>query len=247
VVAGLLACRAMRGTKLLLPVVAVVLAATAGPASAAGETYDQYSLMYQKSAGQLADMADTPASQWAWRPGDAGASVIRWDLPSHWDDPADGLEHFVRDGDWLYLDGYENQSTGTYNPQRVTSEQVGDAACANLRALPSHGGQQHYVRWNIPAQWYCLIADTPAGAVRFRHQQTWSPPTTCQTRFFGAVRCIEQHEKWWDDNGHPFSLRIERSQFVGKGLGMGLMIHSTIADGEPIDWRADLRYVWTWT
>ena len=240
----------MRGITAIVPVVAVVLVATAGSASAAGETYDQYSLMYQKSAGQLVDSAGTPASQWAWRPGDAGQSVIRWDLPSNWDNPADGLEHFVRDGDWLYLDGYENQSTGTFNPQRVTSERVGDANCANLVELPSHGGQQHYVRWNIPAQGYCLVAEgtitTPAGAVKFKHQQVWSPPTTCQTRFFGAVRCVQQHEKWWDDNGHPYSLRIERSAFLGKGLGMGLAIHSTVGDGVPIDWRADLRNVWTW-
>jgi hypothetical protein len=240
----------MRGIAAVLPVVAVVLVATTGTASAAGETYDQYSLIYQKSAGQLVDTAGTPASQWAWRPGDAGQSVIRWDLPANWNNPADGLEHFVRDGDWLYLDGYENQSSGTYNPQRVTSEQIGDANCANLRDLPSHGGQQHYVRWNIPAEGYCLVAEgtinTPAGAVTFKHQQVWSPPTTCQTKFFGAVRCVQQHEKWWDDNGHPYSLRIERSAFLGKGLGMGLAIHTTFDGGKPIDWRADLKNVWTW-
>jgi hypothetical protein len=68
--------------------------------------------------------------------------VIRWDLPANWNNPGDGQEHFVRDGDWLYLDGYENQSTGVYNPQRVTSERIGDANCANPRNLPSHGGQQ---------------------------------------------------------------------------------------------------------
>jgi len=241
----------MRGIRVVLPVVALVLGMTAPTASAAGETYDQYSLIYQRSAGQLVDTAGTPASQWAWRPGDAGESVIRWDLPANWDNPADGLEHFVRDGDWLYLDGYENQSTGAYNPQRVTSERIGDANCGNLKDLPSHGGRQHYVRWTIPGLGYCLVAEgtinTPAGSVRFRHQQVWSPPTTCRTRFFGAVRCVEQHEKWWDDNGHPYSLRIERSQFIGKGLGMGLAIHSTVGDGVPIDWRADLRHVWTWS
>jgi hypothetical protein len=243
----------MRGHKAVLTAVAVVLLVIpAAPAASAPavETYDQYSLMYQKSAGQLVDSAGTPASQWAWRPGAGGASVIRWATPSEWDKPGDGLEHFVRDGDWLYLDGYENQSSGTYNPQRVTSEQLGDAACAGLAALPSHGAQQHYVRWNIPASGYCLIAEgtinTPAGQVRFRHEQRWSPPRTCSTKFFGSVRCVEQHEKWWDDNGHPFSLRIERSAFLGQGLGMGLAIHSTVGDGKPIDWRADLRYVWQW-
>jgi hypothetical protein len=226
----------------------LVVSVTSGAAIA--ETYDQYSLLYNRSAGQLVDTAGTPASQWAWKPGAGGTSVIRWATPADWDKPGDGLEHFVRDGDWLYLDGYENTSTGTYNPQRVTSEQIGDGACANLRPLASHGGQQHYAQWTIPSQPYCLIADgtitTPAGTVRFRHQQVWSPPTTCQTKYFGAVRCVKQTESWWDDNGHPFGLRITRSAYLGKGLGMGLAIHSTVANGQPIDWRADLRHVWNW-
>ncbi|KAA9158074.1 hypothetical protein FPZ12_023495 [Amycolatopsis acidicola] len=241
----------MRGIKNLLFVLFVaVLASTAGTASAGEETYDQFSLLYQKSAGQLVDGAGTPASQWAWNPGDDGTSVIRWDAPSHWNNPGDGLEHFVRDGDWLYLDGYENQSTGTYNVQRVTSEQIGDVNCAGLTDLPGHGGQQHYVRWTVPAQGYCLVAQgtitTPAGVVTFKHQQVWYPAGDCQTRFFGTVRCVQQHEQWWDDNGHPFSLRIERSVFLGEGLGMGLSIHSTVGDGVPIDWTADLKNVWTW-
>ncbi|SDM42602.1 hypothetical protein SAMN04489726_1555 [Allokutzneria albata] len=228
--------------------VALLLSVVPGPAA---ETYDEFSMMYNKSAGLVVDSAGNPASQWAWRPEGSGKSVIRWDAPSNWNRPGDGLEHFVRDGDWLYLDVYENQSTGTYNPQRVTSEQVGDGDCANLRPLPSRNGRQHYAQWTIPAHAYCLIAEgtitTPQGVVRFRHRQVWSPPTTCQTRFHGAVRCVRQTESWWDDNGHPFQLRIERSQHLGKGLGMGLAIHSTVGGGKPIDWRADLRNVWTWT
>jgi hypothetical protein len=237
------------GAALALAIAAVT--ATAAPAAAApAETYDQYSLLGQRAAGQLVDSAGRPASQWAWRPTGAGTSEIRWDEPKNWNNPATGIEHFVRDGDWLYLDGYADDLHHVYNTQRVTSEQIGDGACGNLRPLPSHGGQQHYVRWTIPTEAYCLIAKgtikSPGGVVTFEHRQVWTPATNCATRFQGTVRCIEQHETWSDDNGHPFSVRIDRTQKIGKGVGMGLAIHSTVGDGKPIDWRADLRNRWTW-
>ncbi|MFC4942737.1 hypothetical protein [Pseudonocardia sp. GCM10023141] len=228
----------------------LVIGAVTGTADAAGETYDQYSLMSSRSAGQLVDTAGAPASQWAWNPTGAGRSEIRWDTPANWNNPATGVEHFVHDGDWVYLDGYEDKGTGAYNPQRVTSEQVGDGDCAHLVSLPSHGGQQHYVRWTVPTAAYCLIADgtitTAAGVVHFRHRQIWRPATTCATRFLGTVACIEQQETWWDDNGHPMRMQIDRTQKLGRGKGPGLQIHATVGEGKPIDWTADLRYTWTW-
>jgi hypothetical protein len=111
------------------------------------------------------------------------------------------------------LDGYSSgQGQPVTEVQRVTSEMIGDASCGNMRPLPSDGGRQHYVTWNISALAYCLdavgtITSTVNGSVvHFEHKQQWGPPAPCSNAYLSGQTCITQHERWWDDNGHPYGL-----------------------------------------
>src|SRR3954468_15012170 len=97
---------------ILLSAAMVVAAATAlsvaRPSDAAApaptaETYGQYSLMFEKSAGQYW-AGGTAAGQWAWTPLTATTSDISWGDPKSW--PPKSAEHFIHDGDWVLLDGY---------------------------------------------------------------------------------------------------------------------------------------------
>ena len=100
----------------------------------AAEDYGQYSLMFERSAGQYF-AGQTAAGQWAWTPLSATESDISWGDPKTW--PPKSAEHFIHDGEWVLLDGYND---GAGRPltqiQRVTSEKVGDANCANLQRSP---------------------------------------------------------------------------------------------------------------
>ena len=48
--------------------------------------------------------------------------------------------------------------------------------------------------------------------------------------------------QWWDDNGHPYGLQLDRTQYIARGLGMAFEIRQTY----PSAWLADGRYYWTW-
>jgi hypothetical protein len=147
------------------------------------------------------------------------------------------------------LDGYSSgQGQPVTEVQRVTSEMIGDASCGNMRPLPSDGGRQHYVTWNISALAYCLdavgtITSTVNGSVvHFEHKQQWGPPAPCSNAYLSGQTCITQHERWWDDNGHPYGLVLNRTQYIARGLGMAFEIRQTY----PISWSADGRYYWPW-
>ncbi|GAB2556432.1 hypothetical protein GCM10027269_07410 [Kribbella endophytica] len=230
--------------KIVALLAAVLLASGAPSAVAASENYAQYSLMFERSAGQYW-AGGTAAGQWAWTPLTATTADISWGDPKAW--PPKSAEHFLRDGDWVLLDGYND---GAGRPltqvQRVTSEKLGDATCAGMKPIPSAGGRQHYVKWTIPAAGYCLDATgtikPPNGSttVNFRHLQKWLPPHPCSNPSFANQTCITQVEQWWDDNNHPYSLQLSRSLELARGLGMAFTNHTTV----PVNWNADARYYW---
>ncbi|HET6299078.1 MAG TPA: hypothetical protein VFG33_37260 [Kribbella sp.] len=232
---------------LLLTVVASTAPAGAARASAVqaeAENYGQYSLMFEKAAGQYW-AGGAAAGQWAWTPLSATTSDISWGDPATW--PPKSAERFIHDGDWVLLDGYND---GAGRPltqiQRVTSEKLGDANCAGMSPIPSAGGKQHYVKWNIPATGYCLDAvgtiKPPNGSttVNFRHLQKWSPPHPCSNTYFTNQTCITQFEQWWDDNQHPYALQLQRTLEIARGLGPAFTNHTTT----PITWTANARYYW---
>jgi hypothetical protein len=238
----------MRGWRVLVAVVVAAGVAVVAPGGAAqaAETYGDYSLMFSRSAGQYWSGSQV-GGQWAWSPQSATVSDISWGDPASW--PPSYAERLVRSGDWVELDGYsDGQGKPVTEVQRVTSETIGDAACANMTPLASDGGRQHYARWTIPAAGYCLdatgtITSTVNGSVvHFRHRQVWGAPAGCSNAYFSGQRCITQHEQWWDDNGHPYGLQIDRTQYIARGLGMAFKIPTTV----PITWTADGRYYWTW-
>jgi hypothetical protein len=217
--------------------------ATAAPS----DDYSEYSLMTQRHAGQLYS-GGSPAGQWSWTPR-GGESEVWWGDPSKW--PPDSAEHFIHAGGWVLLDGYGRRDHGTYHAQRVNRELIGDGSCQNMTPLPSDGGRQHYVQWNIPPRAYCLQAwgtitvPSVGKTVDFFHAQVWSPPSTCRNTYLGERTCVRQWESWWDNNGAPGALmthKLERSVYLARGVGMGFVIDQTY----PSSWHAELHSDWTW-
>jgi hypothetical protein len=237
-------------TTLALGLAALLVAAAGGhpalAATASGLVYGDYALMFSKSAGQYFAGGQV-AGQWTWSPQNATTSDISWGDPSSW--PPASAERFVRRGNWVELDGYsDGQGQPVTEVQRVTSDKVGNADCRNMRSLPADGGREHYVKWAIPAGGYCLdavgtITSTVNGSVvHFEHKQVWSPPAPCSNAYLTGQTCISQHEQWWDDNGHPYGLQLDRTQYIARGLGMAFEIRQTY----PSVWSADGRYYWAW-
>jgi hypothetical protein len=227
-------------------VMASLLVGTAASAQAAQPTYDEFSRISVRSAGQY--WADGQvAGQWAWNPQSAGESRISWGDPAKW--PPDYAETFIRRGDWLLLDGWSGN--GTYYKLNVTRQLIGDGTCHGLRPLPGAEGRQRYVRWTIPDQPYCLKAwgviteESSGKTVDFSHTQIWSPPQACSNPHYGAQTCIKQWESWWDNNGSPgtpITRKLDRDVSIARGIGMAFAIRQSY----PSSWRADLRYHWNW-
>lgn len=240
---------AVLSTAVLLAVVAGTTPAAAAPAPAVpaavqAENYGQYSLMFERAAGQYW-AGDAAAGQWAWTPLSVTESDISWGDPKAW--PPKSAEHFIHSGDWVLLDGYND---GAGRPltqvQRVTLEKIGSPDCTEMQPIPSADGKQHYVKWTVPTTGYCLDATgtikPPNGSttVNFRHLQKWSPPHTCSNPYFANQTCITQFEQWWDDNQHPYSLQLQRTLELARGLGPAFTNRTTV----PVTWNADARYYW---
>jgi hypothetical protein len=214
--------------------------ATAGKAAAVG-TYDEFSRLDERSAGQFGT-GGSVAGQWSWRTEPSGEYTVNWEQ-----EQPENRERFRRsaNGDWLLLDGWGKKGTEYYE-QRVTSEKIGAADCTDMKPIPAEGGRQHYVRWNIPAEGYCLdargtIQEEKGGTeITFRHRQVWSPPEPCSNAAFQNRECITQHEIWWDDNQHEYKKTLDRKVQSAKGLGMGFRIDQTV----PKPWSAELLKVW---
>ncbi|GAA0918434.1 hypothetical protein [Virgisporangium aurantiacum] len=236
----------VRRAALVIAVLALGLVGPAVPAQAAQPTFDEFSRLSVRSAGQYWS-GNQVGGQWAWSPQSATESGISWGDPATW--PPTSMEMFRHEGDWLLLDGWKDN--GTYYTVRVTQEQIGDGTCADLRPVPAAGGRQHYVQWTVPAQAYCLkawgtITEQSSGkVVDFGHTQIWSPPAACGNAYFTGQTCVKQWESWWDNRGTPgtpITRKLERDQYIARGLGMAFRIQQYY----PSSWRADLRYSWTW-
>jgi hypothetical protein len=213
---------------------------------AQAETYADYSMLFERSAGQYWS-GDQVAGQWAWNPQSDSESHISWGDPAAW--PPTYGEEFVHDGDWVVLEGWHDN--GTFYRLDLTTERIGDGNCENMEDLPVDGPGQHYVQWEIPTEAYCLeavgvIVEESSGIeIDFSHTQIWSPPAPCANEYYTDQTCIKQWESWSDNNGspgEPVELRLERDQYIAKGIGMAFMIDQTF----PTSWRADLRSNWNW-
>ncbi|MDT0446687.1 hypothetical protein [Streptomyces johnsoniae] len=204
-------------------------------------TYADFSRLTERSAGQFGS-GGSIAGQWSWRTDAPGEYSITWDQ-----ERPENRERFLRsdDGEWLLLDGWGMKGVEYYE-QRITSESIGDADCTGMEPIPSDGDLQHYVRWDIPAEGYCLdargtIVEEDGGPeITFRHRQVWSPPAPCANSVFPDRVCITQHETWWDDNGHPYQQTLDREIRLARGLGMAF----TIEQSFPQPWSSELVNVW---
>lgn len=216
--------------------VACAQPAAAGARASASppETYGQYSQMWRGSYGAYYDDAGNRSGEWDWTYGQPGWRGVSWGDPSY-------REWFARsdDGSWMVLDGW--RGNGTYYTLRVTGEWYGRYDCTGMTPFKAgkDGGRQHYVYATAQGS-RCLVAEgtiTEASSgkvVNFRHQQQWSAPFDgCTTRYFTDRRCISQTEKFWDDNGTPFQLKVHRTVYLAKGLGMAFWIRDY-----RTEWRA---------
>ncbi|MDT7804510.1 MAG: hypothetical protein QOI78_7943 [Actinomycetota bacterium] len=228
--------------------VAAVLPAAAfaaPPAQAASPVYGDFSLMFQRSAGQFAPPGEK-AYQWAWSPQSATESQISWGDPAAW--PPSYAEHFVRDGNWVLLDGWDDN--GTYYTERVAGESICQSGIC--QPLPSHGGRQHYVRWTVLPADYQLSAEgtvTERGSgrtFRFKHVQTWHAPAPCSSAKFGTRTCITQSESWSSDQnlpaGSPIRETLRRDIRIAQGLGMAFTIDQQVES----PWHAEATEYWNW-
>lgn len=220
---------------------------TLQPAHAATtDNWGSYSLMFSRSAGQYYSGSQV-GGQWAWSPQSTTVSDISWGDPATW--PPKYAERFIKSGNWVLLDGY---SSGAGEPvtqvQRVSSEKLGDAKCNYMTPIASDGDRQHFVQWAIPSTGYCLdatgtiTATSNGSVVHFRHVQQWSAPAPCANSYYSNQLCITQHEQWWDDNGRPYGLQLDRSSALAKSKGMAFKLNQTY----PSVWNAEGRYYWNW-
>lgn len=234
---------------LILATTALALLPTAPPAAATSYSYEQFSLMTTRHAGQYWQNG-APAGQWSWSPNPDNTTDVSWGDPANW--PPATFEHFTSDDQWVYLLGYSDRTTGEYLPQVVDSERIGDVNCAHMTALATDG-RQKYVKRTIPGSAYCLDTtghlDYHGQRIDFRHLQVWFPPSgpTCTTEYYSNQVCLKQFEQYWDNNGAPGSplgMRVWRDQIEALGHGQAFIVHSYL----PADhgWEAHLRYDWTW-
>ncbi|MGI8307789.1 hypothetical protein [Saccharopolyspora hattusasensis] len=247
--------RAARTLGRMLLVVGAPLAGTPTASAATAETYADYSMAGTRSAGQFwsedANMHDAAGwrNQWTWEPQSSGVdSRIAWGDPATW--PPDVSERFISSGEWVLLDGWSDN--GTYYRQRVDSEMIGNGLdCTNRRPLPSDSDRQHYVPWQVPTSIVCLIAEgtiteeSTGTVIHFRHEQLWFPPAPCSNPYHSNQPCLQQYERWLDDNGHYDGVlreKLRRDQFIAKGKGMAFHI----SQYAPTKWTAHGRYYWRW-
>lgn len=222
------------------------LVGTTVPANATTYTYNQFSMMTGRNAGQYWQGGNA-AGQWAWSPNPDGSSDVSWGNPAAWPPPT--FEHFTHDNTWVYLEGYQDRTTGEFLPQVVTTERIGDINCNNMTVLPTDG-RQKYTKWTVSPAAYCLdttgYLDYHGTRINFRHLQVWFPPSgpTCSNSYYTGKICIKQFEKYWDDNGAPYGLRIWRDQIEALNLGQAFIVHSYL----PADngWEAHGRYYWSY-
>lgn len=231
-------------------VAVAALPLTASSAQASTYTYDQFSMMFGRNAGQYDDVNGFPSGQWAWAPQSSTASGIQWGDPANW--PPSTTEKFEHINGWVVLDGFQDGST--WEPQVVTKELLGDVTCANqVDVTPADGGEL-YTKWNVDSTGYCLeawgqILVPGAPPVNFHHRQIWHTPASCSNPYIANQLCMRDHEWWYDDNpanggtpGAPLVESQDRDVYYALGIGPAFEIHDYLHNG----WEAYDRYYWTY-
>lgn len=250
---------AFRGT-----ISAVPAATSKAVKTASTETYADYSMMFSGThgyAGQLwmnSPGSTGAVSQWAWHHTSPTTSDINWGSPANWPQGANGpgvLEHFVVNGPWVELTGWSGTvngqtSNGHDYTQTVTSQSVGLGDCSAMIPIPVNNDHELYALYNIPDYSYCVEAsgvitnNYNSTVVNFKHWQKWSK-VPCNNQYHSGDTCIQQDEKWWDDNGHPYQLMIDRSGWLAKGKGW-YKSTNRVMNGTPNTTTISGRYFWAW-
>lgn len=261
----------MRAIWFILGIAMVLTIGTSGNANAsvmthaATPTYQDYSRIFERSAGQFV-AADGSGwlGQWAWIPVSGGNTPgaiarIQWGQSSTW--PPNEYEEFSRsaDGNWVLLHGFGSFSTGQFLNQVTTFEETApliSGSCGQMTPLALDPlGRQHYVKWSMGSTGYCLHAsgyiDYQGQRILWDHFQLWKPPAVCGTG--GMYFCISQTETYMDNNpanggtiGGPLQLRQHRINYIGgnsSAKGMAFKIQNL--SGVPA-WSANRTNYWSW-
>lgn len=202
------------------------------------------------TSGQL--WTSTADSQYAWTPQPDGVSSnVLWSTPSTW--PVGTIEHFTVTPNWVELSGFSNTTDGVTSTrdytETVTSQTMGIGMCSIMLPIPVDNGHELYAMSTVPDTTYCLDAKgtiTSSGlpVVTFEHWTQWSTGT-CSNAYYSGDTCIFQTEKWWDNNGHPTTLEIDRTVAIAKGKGF-YQVTNRVVNGSPNTTVLNLRYYWLW-
>jgi hypothetical protein len=238
-------------------------AAAPHPATAAPPfTYGDYSMMLTPgttspggTAGQLW-YSGAASAQWTWTPQPDGVSSnILWSSPATW--PAGNIEHLTVNGPWVELSGWSGTTNGSTGDgrdytQTVNTQFMGTGDCSQMLPVPVHNGHEIYALWAVPTYSYCIDVvgvitspENPAANIHFEHWEKWSVVPSCSNLYFTGDSCIQQDEKWWDDNQHTYSLQTDRSGLLAKGKGWYASTNRVIG-GVPNTASISGRYYWLW-
>lgn len=234
--------------------VLIVLAVTpASTATTSPGNYADYTMMFTSGstnpggqAGQL--WTSTADSQFAWTVKDPATADVLWGTPASW--PVGTFEHFSVSSGWVELSGYSNTNDGLHSngqdyTQTVDTQSLGMGNCSEMLPIPVHNGHELYAMAVVPVSTYCLDAHgTIAGTIHFEHWTQWTQGS-CSNAYYTGDQCIFQTEKWWDDNGHPYALQIDRTTAIAKGKGFYQVVNRVV-NGSPNTTVLNLRYYWSW-
>jgi len=204
------------------------------------ETWGDYSMMLEQRAGMLAH-DDQLASQWAWRQAAEDESHIYWGKALG----GKYRERFILDGEWVMLDGWWDN--GTYYRIETDFAEMCDINGENVSPLPI-GGLEHYTLREIPEEPYILrtsgtvTEEFSGNQIYFGHTQAYWPPAEHSNPHLPDAMCIRQWESWWDNNGTIYERKIDREQYLARGVGPGFYVCQYFPD----PWEAFLREAWSY-
>ena len=195
------------------------IVACGGTSTNMSNTFLEYSLMNVNSTGVIVNNNNEIVTKWQRTVISPNSSVINWGAAE---------EIFYWDNNWIYLDKYRNPVTKQEYDQYVTKQEF----CQyNTCTIISNNGKQKYAPLNLQNNYtldtvgYIVsVPDTTGTVIKFRHFQSVTVDVNCSNPYYTNKTCIIQNEQWYDDNQTDYSLKLDRSTYYAKGLGIGFII-----------------------
>lgn len=189
------------------------------------DTFLDYLPLNKNSIGNIVNEQSSPYTNWKTTSTGVNSGIIQW--------ANDSEEFFTWDGSWIYLEKYRDPRYNiTYDQYATKQEFCQNNVCTNIF---SNSGKQIYAPYQLLENYtldtvgYIINKDDTLGKrVEFRHIQNVTVGVSCSNPYFTNQKCIIQNEKWWDNNGSSFLLKINRNTWYAKNLGPGFIIQDNI-------------------